>query len=165
MPKPTWIEAERARCRRPITPDEVDGLEALGAALRRLRWTVGRLARPALAVRARVSVRQIEQIEQAIRRTRRSTLDRIAAALAKERADMGDAADLADRLASLAGPGLAPESRYRERVEKRRKARWRCMERHVLYRHFLPMWHAQLDAELRAERRAEREARRRLNRR
>lgn len=160
MPGPSWIEAERARCRRPIKPEEVPGLEALGAELRRLRWTVARLSRPALAVRAQVSVRQIEQVEQAIRRTRRSTLDRIAAALVKVRPDMGEAAALADRLAALAGPGLAPESDHRERVEKRRKARWRRLERRVLYRHVLPVLVAQLDAELRAERRAERAAKR-----
>jgi len=160
MPEKSWIEAERARCRRPITPDEVAGLEALGDELRRLRWTVARLARPALAVRAQLSVRQIEQIEQAIRRTRRSTLDRIAGALVDVRPDLGDAADLAEWLEALAGTALAPESKYRDRVEKRRKARWRRMERQVLYRHVLPMLHAQLDAELREERRAAR----RLNR-
>jgi hypothetical protein len=61
---------------------------------------------------------------------------------------------MAERLAELAGPGLAPESAYRERVEKRRKARWAKRERHVLYRFLLPRIHAQLDAELREERRA-----------
>jgi hypothetical protein len=50
--------------------------------------------------------------------------------------------------------GLAPESEYRERVEKRRKARWAKQRRHVHYRHIMPMFHAQLDAELREERRA-----------
>jgi hypothetical protein len=49
---------------------------------------------------------------------------------------------------------LEPESAYREREEKRRKARWAKRERHVLYRYLLPRIHAQLDAELRAERRA-----------
>ena len=154
MSETSWIEAERARCRRPITADEVAGLEALGDELRRLRWKVARVARPALSVRAQVSVRQIEQIEQAIRRTRRSTLKRIAAALVEMKPELGEAAALAERLAELAGPGLAPESAYRDRVEKRRKARWAKRERHVLYRHSIPMLHAQLDAELREERRA-----------
>lgn len=153
MGETSWIEAERARCRRPIMADEVAGLEALGEELRRLRWKVARVARPRLAVRAQVSIRQIEQIEQAIRRTRRSTLERIAAALVEMKPELGDASALAERLAELAGPGLAPESAYRERVEKRRKARWAKRERHVLYRYILPRLHAQLDAELRAERR------------
>ena len=153
-----WIEAERARCRRPITPEEVPGLEALGAELRRLRRTAARVARPRLAVHAQVSIRQIEQIERAIRRTRRSTLNRIAAALVELQPDLGHADDLAAHLASLAGTGLAPESRYAARVEKRRKARWKRVERHVLYRYLVPLWHAQLDAELREERRAARES-------
>jgi hypothetical protein len=89
-------------------------------------------------------VRQIEQIERGIRRRRRSTLDRIAAALVKVRPGLGTASDLADRLASLAGPALAPESKYRERVEKRRKARWRRLERRVFYREVMPVLHAQL---------------------
>jgi hypothetical protein len=125
MVETSWIEAERARCRRPITADEVAGLEALGDELRRLRWKVARVARPALAVRAQVSIRQIEQIEQAIRRTRRSTLERIAAALVEMKPELGEAADLVERLIELAGPGLAPESAYRERVERRRRRRWR----------------------------------------
>jgi hypothetical protein len=123
----SWIEAERARSRRPITDDEVPGLEALGDELRRLRWTVARLHRPVLAIRAQISVRQIEQIERAIRRTRRSTLERIVAALVKVEPDLGEPAALVARLTELAGIGLAPESEYRERVERRRRRRWRKM--------------------------------------
>jgi hypothetical protein len=133
---------------------EVAGLEALGDELRRLRWNVARLHRPALAIRAEISVRQIEQIERAIRRTRRSTLERIVEALVKVKPDLGEPAALAGRLSRLAGIGLAPESKYRDRVEKRRKARWAKQHRHILYRHILPMLHAQLDAELAEERRA-----------
>jgi transcriptional regulator with XRE-family HTH domain len=155
-----WVEAERARCPRALSrPDEVAGLEALGDELRQLRWNVAGLARLALAVRAEISVRQIEQIERAIRRTRRSTLERIASALVNVKPDLGDPAALVSRLSSLAGSGLAPESEYRERVEKRRKARWKRMERRVLYRYIMPMLHAQLDAELREERRVARELR------
>ena len=101
-----------------------------------------------------VSFRQIEQIERAIRRTRRSTLERIVEALIKVKPDLGDPEALVGRLSLLAGAGLAPESEYRDRVEKRRKARWAKQHRHVLYRHIMPMLHAQLDAELTAERRA-----------
>ena len=80
--------------------------------------------------------------------------------MVKTRPDLGDAATLTDQLCELAGAALAPESVYRDRVEKRRKARWAQRHRHVLHRVILPMLHAQLDAELRAERRAEREAQR-----
>jgi hypothetical protein len=130
----TWMDAERARCRRPITSDEVVGLQALGDEIRRLRWNVARVHRPRLAIRAEVSVRQLEQIEQAIRRTRRSTLARIAGALVGLRADIGSAEELVERLAALAGPSLAPESEYRERVEKRRRARWRHRGRPIVAR-------------------------------
>jgi len=121
----SWLEAERARSRRPITADEVPGLEALGDELRRLRWDVARLHRPLLAIRAQISVRQIEQIERAIRRTRRSTLERIVVALVKVEPDLGKPAALVAQLTELAGIGLAPESEYRERVERRRRRRWR----------------------------------------
>ena len=120
-----WIEAERARTRRPINANEVPGLEALGDELLRLRWTVARIHRPALAIRSQVSVRQIEQIERAIRRTRRSTIERIMLALVKVKPDLGEPAALVARLTELAGPGLAPESEYRKRVERRRRRRWR----------------------------------------
>lgn len=147
-----WIEAERARCRRPITPDEVPRLQALGDEIRRLRWRVAHVSRSKLALRAEVSIRQLEQIERAIRRTRRSTLGRIAGALVELRPDIGAADELVERLAALAGPALAPESDYRERVEKRRRSRWDRLHRRVKYRFILPMLFAQLDAELRAER-------------
>ena len=115
MSETSWLEAERARSRRPITGEEVRGLEALGDEVRRLRWDVARLHRPALAVRAEISVRQIEQIERAIRRTRRSTLERIVRALVKVQPVLGDPEALVERLLSLAGAGVAPESEYRER--------------------------------------------------
>jgi len=137
----SWIEAERARCRRPINADEVAGLEALGGELRRLRREVAGISRARLGVLAEVSSRQLEQIERGIRRTRRSTLERIAAALVKLKPDLGDAADLTERLAELAGPGLAPESIYRARVDKRRKARNAKLRRRVMYRYIIPMLH------------------------
>jgi hypothetical protein len=78
---------------------------------------------------------------------------RIAAALVKLEPDIGDDSDLAEHLAALAGSALAPESAYRYRVEKRRKARWAKRRRHVMYRLIVPMLNAQLDAEMREERR------------
>jgi len=131
----------------------VVGLEALGDELRRLRWDVARVARPVLAFHADMSVRQLEQIERGIRRTRRSTLERVAEALVQLKPGMGEPAALARRLAALAGAGLAPESVYRDRVDKRRKARNAKLRRRVMYRYIIPMLHARLDAELRAERR------------
>ena len=172
MSELSWIEAERARCRRPITADEVVGLEALGSELRRLRREVAGISRARLGVLAEVSSRQLEQIERGIRRTRRSTLKRIARVLVEGRpdlhipgcSDLSDPVRIARHLAELAGPGLAPESIYRARVDKRRKARNAKLRRRVMYRYIIPMWHARLDAELRAERRAAREERRNLMR-
>jgi hypothetical protein len=66
MANVNWIEAERSRTRRPITSDEVPDLETMGDELRRLRSNVAGLSRPALSIRAQISVRQIEQIERAI---------------------------------------------------------------------------------------------------
>jgi hypothetical protein len=77
----------------------------------------------------------IRQIERAIRRTRRSTLERIVAALVKAKPNLGDPAALLDRLSRLAGIGLAPESKYRERVEKRRRARNVKLRRGVRFRY------------------------------
>jgi hypothetical protein len=102
----------------------VPDLETMGDELRRLRSNVAGLSRPALSIRAQISVRQIEQIERAIRRTRRSTLDRITAALVIENPEMGDSSALVENLVELAGIGLAPESDYRDRIERRRKRRW-----------------------------------------
>ena len=150
----SWIQAERGRCRRPIAADEVVGLEALGGELRRLRREVAGISRARLGVLAEVSSRQLEQIERGIRRTRRSTLERIAEALVQIRPDLGEPAALAVWLVALARNGLAPESEYRERVDKRRKARNAKLRRRVMYRYIIPMFHARLDAELRAERRA-----------
>ncbi len=76
------------------------------------------------------------------------------AALVKAKPDLGDPEGIADRLLSLAGAGLAPQSACRDRMEKRRKARWAKRKRYGFYRYVLPNWHAQLDAELAAERRA-----------
>jgi hypothetical protein len=57
----------------------------------------------------------MSRIERGLRRTRASTLDRIACAL-------GEPA-LGGELARLAGPALAPESEYAERITRRRVRR------------------------------------------
>jgi hypothetical protein len=103
-----------------------------------------------LAAESQTSIRQIER---AIRRTRRNTLDRIVdrvAALVTAKPCLGDPATLIDRLSSLAGSGLVPESEYRGRIEKRRKARHAELQRRFVYSYIVPL----LDAELAAERRA-----------
>jgi hypothetical protein len=71
-------------------------------------------------------VSTIQRIEAGARRTRRSTLDRIAEAL-------GDP-QLAGVLAELAGPALAPESPYAERIARRRVRRHRRRAAKALWR-------------------------------
>ncbi len=102
----------RATCRRPIAPLEVFPLEALAGRLRELRTAAG-LSRMELAESAELAPSTVERIERATRRTRRSTLERIAKVLDAD----------ASQLADLAGPALAPESDYAERVSRRRARR------------------------------------------
>jgi transcriptional regulator with XRE-family HTH domain len=109
-------------CRRPLEPSETPYLLALGIRLRELRRDSG-LTQAQLAEAAELSCRHIERLEAGNRRTRRSTLARIAAAL-------GDPL-LGNQLADLAGPALAPESGFAERIARRRarRARKRARER------------------------------------
>jgi DNA-binding XRE family transcriptional regulator len=74
-----------------------------------------RLSRITLAETAELSESTIERIEGATRRTRRTTLGRIACVLHAN----------AEELVDLAGPALAPESLYAERVARRRARRCR----------------------------------------
>jgi transcriptional regulator with XRE-family HTH domain len=99
----------RARSRRPIEAAEITHLEALGACLAAVRRDRG-VTQAVLAEAAELSTSGIRRIEAGTRRTRRSTLDGIAAAL--------DEPELADELARLAGPALAPESPYAERIAR-----------------------------------------------
>jgi transcriptional regulator with XRE-family HTH domain len=107
-------------CRRPIEPAETPYLAALGIRLRDRRRRKG-LTQAQLAAASELSLRHLERIETGSRRTRRSTLSRIATAL-------GDPS-LEKELAALAGPALAPESAFAERVARRRKRRARKRER------------------------------------
>ena len=73
-------ENERAACRRPLEPDELPRLEALGRRLRELRrWA--RLTQRELARAAELSERHVGRLEGGRRRTRRTTLERLCAAL------------------------------------------------------------------------------------
>jgi len=83
------------------------------------------LSQNALAWRAGMNPSTVYRIEAAVRRTRLSTLRRIAEALVGAAPWMGDAERVTADLATLAGLGLAPESQYRERVQRRRARRER----------------------------------------
>jgi transcriptional regulator with XRE-family HTH domain len=114
-------QRERDGCRRRIEPAEVPLLHTLGTELRSLRRTAG-LTQRELAEGACLTRSHVERIEAGVRRTRRSTLERMAATLTVAEPDPEH---LADALAELAGPALAPESEYAERVARRRERRER----------------------------------------
>jgi transcriptional regulator with XRE-family HTH domain len=98
---------------RPISGEEVPYLVRAGAHLRAVREACG-VPRSALAAATGLNAKTIYRIQVGARRTRARTLKVIAAALT-------DAPDeFAAELIALAGPALAPESAYVQRVETRR---------------------------------------------
>lgn len=115
-----WRDIERARGRRPIEPDELPFLLALGDELRRMREMMG-LSRPALAWASGVSERTVLNIEHATRRTRHTTLHALAVGLADS--DDADADGITARFVELAGPTLAPSNRFSDRREHNRSRR------------------------------------------
>jgi transcriptional regulator with XRE-family HTH domain len=102
--------------RRPIQDSERSHLASLACALSDLRIAQGLSVR-GLAAAAELSPSQLSRIERGLRRTRATTLARVAEAL-------GQPDVLAD-LIRLAGPALAPESDYAERITRRRESRFR----------------------------------------
>jgi transcriptional regulator with XRE-family HTH domain len=112
---------QRQACRRPIGDAEVPSLERLGAALRAYRQEAG-LSAARLARAAEVHPSTVERIEAAMRRTRRSTLRRMAAALASAHPTLDPGRVAADLIAA-GGSAIAPESRYAERIARRRTRR------------------------------------------
>ena len=76
-----------------------------------------------LALAADLSRVQIARIESGVRRTRRSTLRRIACVLVVENPRQGPVDQLLNDLVAMAGPALAEESAYAERVGRRRAVR------------------------------------------
>lgn len=110
---------ETAWCRRPITSAEVPYLATAGARLRAARVESGLLIRE-VAERAAIGANHVSAIERGKRRTRRSTLARIVTVLVD---DDDNRRRLLAELVDLAGPALAPESAYQERVAKRRRER------------------------------------------
>lgn len=117
--------------RRPVEPWEQPYLDALGTALRALRRDAG-LTQADLAWRAGLAERSLRRIEHGQRRTRRSTLSRLVVGLLPSAADGTAAAELEEALVLTAGPALAPESAYKERVQARRdRRRRRAASRYV----------------------------------
>ena len=117
-------ERLRSGCRRPIEAHEVPHLERLGRLLRELRRAAG-LSQGRLAKESELSLWMIGVLEMGARRTRWSTLRRVASALVEAKPVLGDDKELTERLAAAAGPALAPESQYADRVERRRARRKR----------------------------------------
>jgi transcriptional regulator with XRE-family HTH domain len=115
-------ERVRRSSRRPIEVWEVPHLERLGQLLRQQRKAAS-LTQRELGNAAELSLGTISQIELGDRRTRHSTLRRIAAALVAAQPSLTDSNALAASLAEAAGPALAPESIYRDRVDRRRRRR------------------------------------------
>ncbi len=112
----------RGACRRPIDATEVPDLERLAAGLRSIRRAAG-LSQLDLAVRVGLAPSTVYRIEAAVRRTRESTLRRMAEVLIAASPRLGSVDTLTADLVRLAGDGLAPESAYRKRIERRRARR------------------------------------------
>ena len=77
-----------------------------------------------VAALATLQAPSLSGIERGRRRTRRSTLERLVAALVAEQRR----APILDELVDLAGPALAPESDWAERLDRRRE---RSERRHL----------------------------------
>lgn len=121
-------ERTRAQCRHPISAAEVEHLHRLGRMIARLRGAAG-LSQTDLARNTGwISRRQIAHIENATRRTRASTLAAVAEGFRYDLPGREDPAGLAALLVGLAGPALAPESRYAKRVARRRERRQEVAE-------------------------------------
>ncbi len=120
--QPSHREQLRREARRPIESSEVPHLECLGHLLKRLRKTAGMTQRD-LACSAELSSWMVSQIELGTRRTRQSTLRRIARAIVGAVPNVSTEDELTEQLVEAAGAALAPESGYRDRVDRRRKRR------------------------------------------
>jgi hypothetical protein len=117
---------------RPIQDDERPYLAALGTELTRLRQDAG-LTRYQLAYASLLSAGHLAHLLYGCRRTRRSTLARMVDALVKANPDLGPVDALLEHLCDLAGPALAPESAYPQRVARTLRRRAKRRER--------GMWH------------------------
>jgi transcriptional regulator with XRE-family HTH domain len=106
---------------RPISVNEHSHLLQMGALLEQLRKAAD-MSRRDVAEATGMNPQSIYRIERGLRRTRRRTLRLLAEAVAHDR----DAA--AAELVRLAGPALAPESPWVERIERRRARRLRRVQ-------------------------------------
>jgi transcriptional regulator with XRE-family HTH domain len=108
--------------RRPLRAHERAHVERLGRLLATTRRAVG-LTQEQVALRAGLSRTHLDRLERGLRRTRRSTLTRIAVVFVLEVPRLGPVERLVDDLVAEAGPALAEESAYAERVARRRALR------------------------------------------
>lgn len=108
--------------RKPLRANERVHCARLGLLLATTRRAIG-LTQAQLALGAGLSRVQVARIESGVRRTRRSTLTRIAAVLVAEVPRLGPVDRLVADFVREAGPALAEESAYAERVTRRREQR------------------------------------------
>jgi transcriptional regulator with XRE-family HTH domain len=108
--------------RRPILVREQPHLKRLGTMLATTRRALG-LTQQQVALDAGMHWTHLQRLELGTRRTRRSTLRRLAAVFVVHEPKLGPVDELADMLADAAGPSLAEESAYAERVARRRARR------------------------------------------
>lgn len=112
----------RGESRRPISEDEARALEAFGAALRMARKAAG-LTQAELGLAAGYGKSWVYRLEAAVRRPRLSGIEALVAVIVRRSPVLGNGEALTRDLIRLAGIALAPESEYRERVERRRAKR------------------------------------------
>lgn len=125
--------------RRPLEGWERPYVRAVGEQVRLLRRLAG-ITQLELATAAELGERGLRRIERGERRTRHSTLRRLVTALTR---DPAERVSLLQALVTAAGPALAPESEFEERVAARRGRRSRAqgrryLTRHVVVRHEVP---------------------------
>lgn len=119
------LDAAKARAysRVPLREEEIPFVEALGREVRALRIAHGvRLVD--LARLALLDKDSLYRIEHGLRRTRRSTLERIVSSLADVVPDEEvDVLGTVSHLVEVAGPALAAESQWQERMLRRARRR------------------------------------------
>lgn len=113
---------------KPISDEERPYLRALGVALRDLRAHTG-LTVLQFCYRALITEGHFWHLVAGVRRTRRSTIARLVAAAVEANPELGPADPIVDRLCEVAGPALASESIYADRVERKLQRRARRRER------------------------------------
>jgi hypothetical protein len=113
---------------RPLAEEERPYLRSLGEQLKDLHQSSGRTWFE-LANASLISKAHLENVAYGRKRTRRSTLARIVDALVEANPQLGPAQELLNRLCSIAGPALAPESDYQARVERKLARRAKARER------------------------------------